>query len=99
MTSGMPVPDGPVFDAARRLLYIAVRPTQASDAPQVLALDAATLRQVSALALPIGARLGPLDAETGALDIFGGDGRGWQLQAGAANAPTLLRAPMLDGAL
>ncbi len=98
-TSGMPVPDGPVFDAARRLLYIAIRPKQVSDAPQLLALDAATLRQVSALALPMGARLGPLDAETGSLDIFGGDGRGWQLHAGTANAPTLARAPMLDDAL
>ena len=99
VTSGMPVPDGPVFDAARRLLYFAIRPRLASDAPQLLALDAATLRQVSALALPVGARLGPLDAATGSLDIFGGDGRGWQLHMGQANAPTLARAPMLDGAL
>lgn len=99
LTSGMPAPDGPVFDAARRLLYIALRPRLASDAPHLLALDAATLRQVSALALPIGARLGPMDAESGSLDVFGGDGRGWQLHAGAANAPTLARAPMLDGAL
>lgn len=99
LTSGAPVPDGPVFDAARRLLYITVRPKLASNAPQLLALDAATLRQVSALALPIGARLGPLDAETGSLDIFGGDGHGWQLHVGAANALTLARAPMLDGAL
>jgi hypothetical protein len=99
VTSGMPVPDGPVFDAARRLLYIAIRPKLASDAPQLLALDATTLRQVSALALPTGARLGPLDAATGSLDIFGSDGRGWQLHAGLANAPTLARASMLDGAL
>ncbi len=99
MTSDIPVPDGPVFDIARRLLYIAIRPKLASDAPHLLALDAATLRQVSALALPVGARLGPIDAATGALDIFGGDGRGWQLHAGLATAPTLTRAPMLDGAL
>jgi hypothetical protein len=99
VTSGTPVPDGPVFDAARRLLYVAIRPKLASDAPQLLALDATTLRQVSALALPVGARLGPLDAATGSLDIFGGDGRGWQLQAGQTNTPTLTRAPMLDGAL
>ncbi|HEU4783205.1 MAG TPA: hypothetical protein VFS83_07695 [Ktedonobacterales bacterium] len=99
VTSGMPAPDGPIFDAARRLLYIAIRPKQASDAPQLLALDAATLRQVSALALPVGARLGPLDAETGALDIFGGDGRGWQIHGGQTTTPTLVRAPMLDGAL
>ncbi len=62
VTSGMPAPDGPVFDAARQLLYIAIRPRLASDALQLLALDAATLRQVSALALPVGARLGPMDA-------------------------------------
>lgn len=99
LTSGMPVPDGPVFDTARRLLYIVIRPNLASDAPQLLALDAATLRQASALVLPVGARLGPLDAETGSLDIFGGDGRGWQLHMRQANAPTLARAPMLDGAL
>jgi hypothetical protein len=98
VTSGMPVPDGPVFDAARRLLYIAIRPKQASDASHVLALDATTLRQVSALALPVGARLGPMDAATGSLDIFGGDSRGWQVHLGAATAPTLARAPMLDGA-
>ena len=98
-TSGMPAPDGPVFDAARRLLYVAIRPKLASDAPQLLALDASTLRQVSALTLPVGARLGPLDAATGSLDIFGGDGRGWQLHAESANAPTLAHAPMLDGAL
>jgi hypothetical protein len=99
LTSDMPAPDGPVFDAARRLLYIAIRPKLVSDAPHLLALDAATLRQVSALALPVDARLGPMDAETGSLDIFGGDGRGWQLHAGAATAPTLVRAPVLDGAL
>lgn len=99
ITSGMPAPDGPVFDAARRLLYIAKRPRLASDAPHLLALDAATLRQVSALALPVGARLGPLDAETGSLDIFGGDGRGWQLHPEQATIPTLTRAPLLDGAL
>jgi hypothetical protein len=99
VSSGMPAPDGPVFDAARRLLYIAIRPRLASDAPQLLALDAATLRQAGAVALPVGARLGPLDTATGALDIFGGDGRGWQLPAGPATALTLTRAPMLDGAL
>ncbi|HEY1387292.1 MAG TPA: hypothetical protein VGF38_02010 [Ktedonobacterales bacterium] len=98
VASGTPAPDGPVFDTARRRLYIAIRPKLASDAPRLLALDAATLRQVSTLALPLGARLGPLDAKTGALDIFGGDGRGWQLHT-AANAPALVRAPMLDGAL
>jgi hypothetical protein len=99
VTSGMPAPDGPVFDAARRLLYIAIRPNLASNAPHLLTLDAATLRQISALALPTGARLGPLDAETGALDIFGGDGCGWQVHVEQAAAPTLARAPMLDGTL
>ncbi len=99
ITSGMPAPDGPVFDAARRLLYIAIRPRLVSDAPQLLALDAATLRQVSALALPVGARLGPVDVATGAIDIFGGDGRGWQVHGGQTTTPTLSRAPMLDGAL
>jgi hypothetical protein len=99
IASGMPAPDGPVFDAARRLLYLAIRPRLASGAPQLLALNAATLRQVSALALPVGARLGPLDVETGALDVFGGDGRGWQVHGGQSTTLTLARAPMLDGAL
>jgi hypothetical protein len=99
VTPDAAAPDGPVYDPARRLLYIIIRPNGASDAPRLLALDAGTLRQVSLLALPLGVRLGPMDAGTGALDIFGGDSRGWQFDAPLATAPTLTRAPALDGAL
>ncbi|HEX6540591.1 MAG TPA: hypothetical protein VF040_02465 [Ktedonobacterales bacterium] len=100
---GAPAPDGPIFDASRYLLVTVIRPRDASDAPRLVLLDAATLQQKRALALPLGARLGPLDGATGLLDIFGGDSRAWQLHIGAAiTAPltlALTRAPALDGAL
>jgi len=99
VTPGAAAPDGPVYNPARNLLYIMMRPNGAGDAPQLLALDAGTLQQVGSLTLPLGARLGPLDAGTGALDIFGGDSRGWQLDAPLATTPPLARAPALDSAL
>lgn len=99
VTSGTTEPDGPVYDPARGLLYLEMRPTLATDAPRLVALDAGTLRQSGSMTLPPGARLGPMDPTTGSLDIFGGDSRGWQLHASLATTPSLSRAPALDGAL
>jgi PQQ-like domain len=99
VATGAPVPDGPVLDTARGLLYVETRPVQASAVPQLLVYDAATLRQVGTGTLSLGARLGPLDTVSGLLATFGGDGHAWQVSINAAGAPSLTRVPALDGAL
>ncbi|HLJ80419.1 MAG TPA: hypothetical protein VKT52_02960, partial [Ktedonobacterales bacterium] len=64
--------DGPVLDAPRGVVYLLARPSVGQ--PVLVALDATTLAPVGQAPLPSGSRLGPLDAATQTLYVFGKSG-------------------------
>ena len=64
--------DGPVLDDVRGVVYLLALP--AGGQPMLVALDAATLAPMGQTPLPSGSRLGPLDAATQTLYVFGKSG-------------------------
>lgn len=96
--------DGPIVDSARGRLYLLRGAPNAASQPQLLALDAHSLRALGQYALPAGARLGPMDAAGANLFVFGADGTTWQLPLDVlaslpGGQPTLTAVPALRNAL
>ncbi|HLZ25220.1 MAG TPA: hypothetical protein VKQ30_24130 [Ktedonobacterales bacterium] len=79
--------EGPVLDVAHGLLYLLTQ--SATSQPLLLALDTATLARTGQMALPGGARLGPLDAATQTLYIFGKSGTPCQFSVSVAGGLAL----------
>ena len=78
--------DGPVLDGAHNRLYLQLRAT-ADGASTLASFDAQTLKPAGQYTLPAGIRLGPTDATSRTLFLFGADGATWQLALDAtANA-------------
>jgi hypothetical protein len=70
--------DGPVLDSAHNRLYLQLRST-AGGASTLASFDAQTLNPAAQYTLPTGIRLGPTDATTRTLFLFGADGATWRL--------------------
>jgi|GEM_PF-1672939 len=66
--------DGPVVDAATRLAYVLLRPTQPTIPATLITYSADTLTPLGAYTLPTGTRLGPLDPTSHLLYLLAPDG-------------------------
>jgi len=91
--------DGPVYDAAHGRLYLLERPADPAAAPTLVALDAHGLRATGQEALPVGVRLGPLDATAAGLYAFGADGTTWRLPLDGGRPGAPAPVPALRDAL
>lgn len=97
-----PAVDGPLLDAAAGRLYVL---EQRGNVPTLGSYDARTLERLAGIPLPVGARLGPLDATARTLYLFGADGAVRRApldtpRAARGDAPaTFARVPALQGAL
>lgn len=86
--------DGPVLDSAHNRLYLQLRST--AEGPSTLAsFDAQTLRPAGQYTLPAGIRLGPTDAASHTLFLFGADGATWRIALDAiSTSPSRQPAPL-----
>jgi hypothetical protein len=75
--------DGPVLDSAHNRLYLQLRST-ADGASTLASFDAQTLKPAGQYTLPAGIRLGPTDATSRTLFLFGADGATWRLALDAS---------------
>lgn len=89
--AGMTQTDGPVLDEARGVVYLLAQPDEGQ--PALVALDAATLALKGRATLPAGSYLGPLDAATDTLYVFGKSGLPCRYAVSAADGLALTPAP------